>query len=108
MANTRAQLSALFTPIYDEFMTMGFAEDKQVGPQVFTIKDDATKEWKFDGISDTGEWELATELSSGGYEDLVLGYPATITALKYWKKILVSFEANDQDEYDKLQNRAKS
>ena len=105
--NTRSQLSELFTPIYDEFMLMGFAEEKQVGPQIFTIKDDLTKEWKFDGISGTGEWTAATELSSGGYEDLVLGYPKTITPLKYWKKILVSFEANDQDEYAKLKGRAK-
>lgn len=105
MANTRAQLSELFTPIYDEFMLMGFAEEKQVGPQIFTIKDDMTKEWKFDGISGTGEWELATELSSGGYEDLVLGYPKTITPLKYWKKILSSFEATDQEEYAMLKGK---
>ena len=106
MANTRAQLSELFTPIYDEFMLMGFAEEKQVGPQVFTIKDDMTKDWKFDGMSGTGEWELATELSSGGYEDLVLGYPKTITSLKYWKKILVSFEATDQEEYAMLKGKS--
>ena len=106
MANTRAQLSELFTPIYDEFMLMGFAEEKQVGPQIFTIKNDMTKEWKFDGISGTGEWTVATELSSGGYQDLVLGYPKTITPLKYWAKILVSFEANDQDEYAKLKGES--
>ena len=105
MANTRAQLGELFTPIYDEFMLMGFAEEKQVGPQIFTIKDDATKDWKFDGLSGTGEWELATELSSGGYQDLVLGYPKTITPLKYWAKILVSFEANDQEEYAMLKGK---
>jgi hypothetical protein len=105
MANTRAQLSELFTPIYDEFMLMGFAEEKQVGPQIFTIKDDATKDWKFDGLSGTGEWELATELSSGGYQDLVLGYPKTITPLKYWAKILVSFEASDQEEYAMLKGK---
>ena len=103
--NTRAQLSELFTPIYDEFVLMGFAEEKQVGPQIYTIKDDMTKDWKYDGISGTGEWKLATELSSGGYEDLVLGYPKTITPLKYWDKILVSFEANDQDEYAMLKGK---
>ena len=108
MANTRAQLSELFTPIYDEFMLMGFAEEKQVGPQIFTIKDDMTKDWKFDGISGTGEWELATELSSGGYEDLVLGYPKTITPLKYWKKILCSFEATDQEEYAMLKGKVSN
>ena len=103
--NTRAQLSELFTPIYDEFMLMGFAEEAQVGPQLFSIEDDLTKDWKFDGVSGTGEWELATELSSGGYEDLVLGYPKTITPLKYWKKILVSFEATEQDEYAMLKGK---
>ncbi len=106
MANTRAQLSELFTPIYDEFMLLGYAEEAMVGPQIFTIKDDATKEWKYDGISGTGEWTAATELSSGGYQDLILGYPKTITPLKYWAKILVSFEANDQDEYAMLKSKA--
>jgi len=105
MANTRNQLSELFTPIYDEFMFMGFAEEKQVGPQIFDIKDDNTKEYKTDGISGSGEWELATELSSGGYEDLVLGYPKTITPLKYWKKIEVSFEASEQEEYAILKSK---
>ena len=105
MANTRSQLSELFTPIYDEFMLLGFAEEKQVGPQIFTIKDDSTKDWKFDGISGSGEWTLATELSSGGYQDLVLGYPKTITPLKYWAKILVSFEVSDQEEYAILKSK---
>ena len=105
MANTRAQLSELFTPIYDEFVMMGFAEEKQVGPQIFTIKNDLTKEWKYDGISGTGEWTLATELSSNGYEDLVLGYPKTIEPLKYWMKILVSFEATEQEEYTMLKGK---
>src|SRR3990167_6908791 len=108
MANTRTALSELLTPIYDEFMLIGFAEEAQVGPKVFTIKDDNTKEWQFDGISGTGEWELATELSSGGYEDLVLGYTKTITPLKYWKKIQVSFEASEEEEYAILKSKVTS
>jgi len=106
MANTRQQLSELFTPIYDEFMLMGFAEEAQVTPKVFEIKDDSTKEYKTDGISGLGTWEEADELSGGGYEDLVLGYPNTITPLKYWKKIKVSFEATLQDEYNMLKKEA--
>jgi len=102
MANTRAQLSELFTPIYDEFMLMAFAEDKQVMPQVFDVVDDSTKDFKTDGLSGLGTWELASELASGGYEDLVLGYPKTFTPLKYWKKLQVPFEANDQMEYASL------
>lgn len=105
MANTRQQLSELFTPIYDEFMVMGFAEEQQVAPKVFDIIDDKTKEYKTDGISGTGEWESATELSTGGYEDLVLAYANTIEPLKYWKKIQVSFEASDQDEYAMLKSK---
>jgi len=105
MANTRAQLSELFTPIYDEFMLMGFAEEQQVAPKVFEIIDDKTKEYKTDGISGTGEWEEADELSSGGYEDLVLGYANTIEPLKYWKKIQVPFEASDQEEYAILKSK---
>jgi len=102
MANTRAQLSELFTPIYDEFMLMAFAEDKQVMPQVFQVIDDATKEYKTDGLSGLGTWELANELASGGYEDLVLGYPKTYEPLKYWKKLQIPFEADYQMEYAKL------
>ena len=105
MANTRAQLSELFTPIYDEFMVMGFAEDAQVAPKVFEVIDDKTKEYKTDGISGTGEWVLASELATGGYEDLVLGYPNTIEPLKYWKKIQVPFEASDQEEYAILKSK---
>lgn len=102
MANTRAQLSELFTPIYDEFMLMAFAEDKQIMPTVFTVEDDPTKDFKTDGLSGLGTWELANELASGGYEDLVLGYPKTYTPLKYWKKLQIPFEANDQMEYAAL------
>lgn len=102
MPNTRATLSELFTPIYDEFMLIGFAEDKQVMPQVFQVIDDPTKEYKTDGLSGLGTWEEADELAGGGYEDLVLGYPKTFTPLKYWKKLKVSFEVNDQMEYAKL------
>ncbi len=105
MANTRAALSELFTPIYDEFMLMGFAEEKQVAPQVCDIQNDNTKDYKVDDISGTGEWELATELSSGGYEDLVLGYAKTITPLKYWKKIQIPFEASEQEEYAILKSK---
>ena len=105
MANTRAQLSELFTPIYDEFMLMGFAEENQISPKLFDVVDDKTKEYKTDGISGTGEWESATELSAGGYEDLVLAYPNTIEPVKYWKKIQVPFEASDQEEYAMLKSK---
>ncbi len=102
MSNTRNQLSELFTPIYDEFMLMGFAEDKQVGPKVFEVIDDPTKDYKTDGLSGLGTWEEANELASGGYEDLVLGYPKTYTPIKYWKKLEIPFEVNDQMEYANL------
>jgi len=46
---------------------------------VFDQIDDKTKEYKFDGISGLGEWVDATEGSSGGYEDPVLGYAKTLT-----------------------------
>jgi len=105
MANTRAQLSELFTPIYDEFVVMGFAEENSVVPKICDVIDDTTKDWKWDAISSTGEWTLATELSSAGYQDYILGYPATVTPLKYWVKVEVSFEASDQDEYAKLKGK---
>lgn len=102
MANTRTHLSELFTPIYDEFMLIGFAEDKQVAPLVAEVIDDNTKDYKTDGLSGLGTWEEADELASGGYEDLVLGYTKTLTPLKYWKKLQIPFEANYQMEYAKL------
>ena len=105
MANTRAQLSELFTPIYDEFVVMGFAEENSIIPRICDVIDDNTKDWKWDGISGTGEWTLATELSSGGYQDLVLGYPKTVTPLKYWAKIQVPFEAKEEDEYAILKGK---
>ena len=102
MANTRAQLSALFTPIYDEFMLMAFDEETQVMPRVFDVVDDNTKDYKTDGLSGLGTWELANELAAGGYQDLILGYPKTYTPLKYWKKLQVPFEASEQIEYANL------
>jgi len=95
----RDTVSELYTPIYDKFMLQTFKEETQVHTKVFTSIDDPTKEWKFDGISGLGEWVDATEASGGGYEDPVLGYVKTLTQSKKWKKLSISFEAVDQDEY---------
>jgi len=96
---TRAQVAALYTPIYDEFMLEVYKEETQVHPLLFKSVDDKTKERKYDGISGLGMWVDATEGEGGGYEDPVLGYPKTFTQTKFWKKFQVSFEAVDQDEY---------
>ena len=96
---TKDVLDQLYTPIYDKFLLQTFKEDEQVNQKVFDQIDDKTKEYKFDGISGLGEWVDATEGSSGGYEDPVLGYAKTLTQAKRWKKLSISFEAVDQEEY---------
>jgi len=99
MSTIRDSVAELYTPIYDRFLLQTFNEVTQVHPQVFNVIDDKTKEWKFDGLSGLGEWVDATEASGGGQEDPVLGYVKTLTQSKKWKKLQVSYEAVDQDEY---------
>lgn len=93
------QVLQLFTPIYDEFMLSTYKEDTQVSPKIFEQIDDKTSEYKVDDLGGLGEWEAADEGSGGQYEDVVLGYPTTLTQAKYRKRFSVSFEAVDQDEY---------
>lgn len=96
---TKDVLDQLYTPIYDKFLLQTFREYDQVHRKCFTSIDDKTKEFKFDGLSGLGRWVLADEGASGGYEDPVLGYPKTLTQTKKWKKLKISFEAVDQEEY---------
>ena len=95
----RDTVSHMYTPIYDKFMLLTFNEETQVHPKLFNSIDDKTKEWKYDGVSGLGEWVDANEAAGGGFEDPVLGYPKTLTQTKKWKKLSISFEAVDQDEY---------
>jgi hypothetical protein len=95
----RNQVLQLFTPIYDEFMLDSYREDSQVSPKLFEQITDKTMEYKVDDLGGLGEWEAANEGAGGQYEDVVLGYPTTLTQLKYRKRFSVSFEAVDQDEY---------
>lgn len=106
---TKDVLDQLYTPIYDRFMLQTFKEHEQINPKFCDIIDDKTSEWKYDGLSSLGEWVDADEGSSGGYEDPVLGYPKTLTQAKRWKKLQITFEAVDQEEYallNKLQDAA--
>lgn len=93
------QVLQLFTPIYDEFMLSTYKEDTQVSPKLFEQITDKTSEYKVDDLGGLGEWEDADEGAGGQYEDVVLGYPTTLTQAKYRKRFSVSFEAVDQDEY---------
>jgi hypothetical protein len=93
------QVLQLFTPIYDKFMLSTYKEDTQVSPKIFTQIDDKTSEYKVDDLGGLGKWEAADEGSGGQYEDVVLGYPTTLTQSKSRKRFSVSFEAVDQDEY---------
>ena len=93
------QVLQLFTPIYDEFMLSTYKEDSQISPKIFEQIEDKTSEYKVDDLGGLGEWESANEGSGGQYEDVVLGYPTTLTQGKLRKRFSVSFEAVDQDEY---------
>lgn len=93
------QVLQLFTPIYDEFMLSTYKEDTQVSPKIFEQIDDKTSAYIVDDLGGLGEWEAASEGTGGQYEDVVLGYPTTLTQAKYRKRFSVSFEAVDQDEY---------
>ena len=99
---TKDVLDQLYTPIYDKFLLQTFAEEAKISPKMFDEITDKTSEWKFDGLSGLGECVDADEGSSGGYEDPVLGYPKTLTQAKRWKKIAISFESVDQEEYSLL------
>ena len=93
------QVLQLFTPIYDEFMLSTYKEDTQVSPKIFEQINDKSSEYKVDDLGGLGEWEAADEGAGGQYEDVVLGYPTTLTQGKIRKRFAVSFEAVDQDEY---------
>lgn len=93
------QVLQLFTPIYDEFMLSTYKEDTQVSPKVFEQIEDKTSEYKVDDLGGLGEWDQADEGAGGQYQDVVLGYPTTLTQVKYRKRFQVTFEAVDQDEY---------
>jgi len=99
MALTRGQVAQLYTPIYDDFMLSTFSEDTQVMPQVYKVIEDSSKDYLMDDLSGLGEWTDATEGGAGGYSTPVQGYVQTLTPAKRWKKLSVSYEAVDQDEY---------
>lgn len=93
------QVLQLFTPIYDEFMLSTYKEDTQVSPKIFEQIEDKTSQYIVDDLGGLGEWESASEGAGGQYEDVVLGYPTTLSQAKYRKRFSVSFETVDQDEY---------
>lgn len=108
MATSRNTVAQLYTPIYDVFMLAQFKEETQKHKEVFKEIMDSTKEFKVDDLSGLGIWESATELSSGNYEDPVLGYPKTYTQGKFIKKFQASFESVDQDEYALLKKEGEA
>lgn len=103
---TRAELLDLFTPIYDEFRLMKFAEEKHQYTALFDVIDDPTKDWKFNSMSGLGAWEAVDEDTDDGLDHFVIGYEGTFSLGKYRKYFYVSFEVNEQIEYASL--KAKS
>ena len=99
---TRAELSDLFTPIYDDFSMMTFSEHTQKGPMIADVITDHTKEWKYNAMSGLGEWEQVDEDSEEGLDHFVIGYEGTATQLKYRKYFYVTFAVDEQMEYADL------
>lgn len=111
MATNRQRVLDLYTPIYDEFMSGGYAEYKQVHEEAgFKVIEDSTLKYITNEMSGLGEWEDSEEFDDGGYADPVIGYEKTFTVEKRIKRFKVSFEAVDMDEYAILskQGLAKS
>lgn len=103
---TRAELLDLFTPIYDEFRLMKFAEAQHSYPKLFDVIDDPTMQWRFNAMSGLGAWEQVDEDSDAGLDHFVIGYEGHFDLAKYRKYFYVSFEVNEQMEYASL--KAKS
>lgn len=99
MTTSRGQVAELYTPIYDHFMLSTFNEETMIHNQLFETIEDSTKNYIVNQISGLGIWEPQSELSSGNFEDPVLGYSKTYTQGKFSKYFQTSFEAVDQDEY---------
>ena len=78
-----------------------------ISDKLFAHVEDQTREYRVDDISGLGRWVDANEGEGGGYEDPVQGYPKTYTPVKRWKKLQVSFEAVDQDEYALLKREGE-
>lgn len=99
MATLRDTVAQLYTPIYDNFMLEKFGEETQVMPQVYSVLEDTTKDYKVDDLSGLGMWDELEEGEGGNYDDPVLGYAKTYTHNKFVKKFQCSFESLDDDEY---------
>lgn len=102
---SRQELLDLFTPIYDEFSMMAFAEHTQQHQRVADVIEDPTKDWKFNAISGLGEWDAVSEDSTEGLDHFVIGYEGTVTQAKYRKYFYVTFAVNDQMEYADLKSK---
>jgi hypothetical protein len=102
---TRAELSDLFTPIYDQFAMMAFDELSMVHPKLFDVIEDPTKDYKYNAISGLGKWDTAEEDSDTGLDHFVIGYEGSVSQAKFRKYFYVSFEVNEQMEYASLKSK---
>ena len=102
---TRAELLDLFTPIYDEFMMMAFAEHTQQHQRVADVIQDPTRQYRYNAISGLGEWDSVDEDTAEGLDHFVIGYEGVANQVKYRKYFYVTFAVNDQMEYADLKAR---
>src|SRR3990167_1873427 len=103
---TRQELLDAFTPIYDEFRIMKFAEANHSYPKLFDVIDDPTKDWKFNAMSGLGAWEAVDEDTDDGLDNFEIGCEGTFSLGKYRKYFYVSFEVNEQIEYASLKSKS--
>jgi hypothetical protein len=102
---TRAELTDLFTPVYDEFTMVGYNSLDKQGPKVADVVVDSTQDFKLNTISGMGMFDQVDEDSDTGLDHLIIGYEESLTALKYRKYTYVTFEANEQNEYANLKRQ---
>lgn len=105
---TRAELSDLFTPIYDEFFQIGYNSVKSKHQMVADVVINTTKDFLTNNISGMGLFDEADEDSNTGLDHLIIGYEDSFTPKKYRKYFYVTFEANDQMEYAQLKKSTMS
>lgn len=102
---TRAELLDLFTPIYDEFAQIKFAEPSDQHLEAFDQIEDPTMNYITNQISGLGAWSAVDEDSDEGLDHFVIGYEKSNTQQKYRKYFYVSFEVNEQMEYAELKKK---
>ena len=99
MALIRANLAEMYTPIYDKFWKEGYGEIEAVCLKFFEELSDKTIEMKLNQLSELTLYQGFGELESVPQDNLKTLYPVILKHKKFGKRIEVSYEAVDDEEY---------